>query len=88
MLIAIICVVSVVCVTLFASCGISDPEIFTLSFDLNGGVSEEIRNVKVGQIVSENTNVYMIDYTEETPNIILTDFPVKSKHLLNFCQIN
>lgn len=44
-----------------------------------GGVSEEIRNVKVGQIVSENTNVYMIDYTEETPNIILTDDIVSGK---------
>ena len=46
LLIAIICVVSVVCVTLFASCGISDPEIFTLSFDLNGGVSEEITDIE------------------------------------------
>lgn len=44
LLIAMLCAITTVCVTLFASCGISQP--LTLSFDLNGGASEKITDIE------------------------------------------
>ena len=44
LLIAMLCAISTVCVTFFASCGVSQP--LTLSFDLNGGASEEITDIE------------------------------------------
>jgi len=59
LLIAMLCAITTVCVTLFASCGVSQP--LTLSFDLNGGASEEITDIEI-----EFGNV--VDLTKYVPS--------------------